>query len=283
MDNEHGVSILTPENGWFLAATSPEYDADTEYNVKSMKRLREMYYGAKWDDELFQFMCNPDTREQLRAVLIHTYFTDEVKSILVEHGRVNQEAYEYSKQLMLLLQDPQGEFREESETKQKARDQGFRKTIVNLYEHRCALCGVRMLTPEGHTVVEAAHIKPWHNSYDGRADPPLFFRSYFQRNEYHRNYQRAICFRRCIAGGAVLHLQFPLCRYCSYDWNRNSHNPLFHLLPSGGKGLQFLYSFPGNDSHQPGRCRDFLRYRICREATLRIGNIGNIGKNRIHG
>ena len=23
-----------------------------------------------------------------------------------------------------------------------------------------------MLTPEGHTVVEAAHIKPWHESYD---------------------------------------------------------------------------------------------------------------------
>ena len=67
---------------------------------------------------------------------------------------------------MLLIQDPQGEFREESETKQKARDQGFRKAIVTLYEHRCALCGIRMLTLEGHTVVEAAHIKPWHESYD---------------------------------------------------------------------------------------------------------------------
>jgi len=25
-----------------------------------------------------------------------------------------------------------------------------------------------MLTPEGHTIVEAAHIKPWHKSYDDR-------------------------------------------------------------------------------------------------------------------
>lgn len=43
----------------------------------------------------------------------------------------------------------------------QVRDQGFRKAIVKLYEHRCALCGIRMLTPDGHTVVEAAHIVPW--------------------------------------------------------------------------------------------------------------------------
>ena len=30
----------------------------------------------------------------------------------------------------------------------------------------CALCGIRMLTPEGHTVVEAAYIVPWSRSKD---------------------------------------------------------------------------------------------------------------------
>jgi putative restriction endonuclease len=60
-----------------------------------------------------------------------------------------------------------GEF-EDLDKKQKIRDQGFRKVITQLYDHRCALCGIRMLTPEGHTIVEAAHIKPWHKSYDDR-------------------------------------------------------------------------------------------------------------------
>ena len=50
----------------------------------------------------------------------------------------------------------------------KVRDQGFRKAIVELYEHRCSLCGIRMRTPEGHTVVVAAHIKPWSKSHDDR-------------------------------------------------------------------------------------------------------------------
>lgn len=46
------------------------------------------------------------------------------------------------------------------------RDQGFRRAVVNCYDHRCALCGVRIITPEGHTVVEAAHIKPWSRFKD---------------------------------------------------------------------------------------------------------------------
>jgi putative restriction endonuclease len=39
-----------------------------------------------------------------------------------------------------------------------ARDQGFRRIVVKAYDHRCALCGVRIITPEQHTVVDAAHI-----------------------------------------------------------------------------------------------------------------------------
>jgi len=32
--------------------------------------------------------------------------------------------------------------------------------------HRCAFCGVRMLTSDGHTAVDAAHIIPWNISHD---------------------------------------------------------------------------------------------------------------------
>lgn len=30
----------------------------------------------------------------------------------------------------------------------------------------CAMCGIRMITPDGHTILEAAHIKPWALSRD---------------------------------------------------------------------------------------------------------------------
>jgi len=46
------------------------------------------------------------------------------------------------------------------------RDQGFRRAVVLAYNHRCAICGLRIQTPEGHTVVEGAHIKPWSVSHN---------------------------------------------------------------------------------------------------------------------
>ncbi len=45
-------------------------------------------------------------------------------------------------------------------------DTRIRKAVVRLYDHRCALCGIKMLTPEGHTIVDAAHIKPWSVSHN---------------------------------------------------------------------------------------------------------------------
>ena len=47
----------------------PGYDPDIEYNVSSMERLQEMYFGAKIDDERFAFMTQPNSRDHLRMVL----------------------------------------------------------------------------------------------------------------------------------------------------------------------------------------------------------------------
>ena len=154
-------------DGFWQRLPKPGYDPETEYNIKSMNRLRELYYGAKMDDELFLFMCDPERRERLILVLIQTYFALEVQSGLLQQGRVNYEAYQYGEELLKQAQEKGRDWTEfEEPVKRKARDQGFRKVIVSLYEHRCALCGIRMLTPEGHTVVGAAHIKPWSESHD---------------------------------------------------------------------------------------------------------------------
>ncbi len=50
--------------------------------------------------------------------------------------------------------------------KRESRDQGSWRAITAVSDHRCALCGIRMLTPEGHTAVDAAHIIPWRISHN---------------------------------------------------------------------------------------------------------------------
>jgi hypothetical protein len=42
--------------------------------------------------------------------------------------------------------------------------------VVHIYEHRCAFCGVRMLTSDGHTAVDAAHVIPWSINNDLTTD-----------------------------------------------------------------------------------------------------------------
>ena len=131
-----------------------------------MVKLRKVCASAKLNEDLFQLMHHPDTREQLRATIINTYFAEEIRPKVIECGTVNIKAYEYSKELLKELRDNKKPWDKIDTDEQKVRDQGFRKAIVSLYEHRCALCGIRMLTPEGHTIVEAAHVKPWSESHN---------------------------------------------------------------------------------------------------------------------
>jgi putative restriction endonuclease len=109
-------------------------------------------------------MLDPESRLKLRAVLIVTYFASEIRTAILEQSKINLETYQYSQQLLTELK--QEALVWETPEKLKVRDQGFRKAIVQLYRHRCAMCGIRMITPDGHTIVEAAHIKPWALSRD---------------------------------------------------------------------------------------------------------------------
>jgi putative restriction endonuclease len=164
----HPFPRLRTDGFWHRVA-NPGYDPVTDYNVTSMSKCREIYAGAILDDELFQYLCNIKTREQLRAVLIQSYFAPQVQATVWDQGAVNLKSYEYQKEILagvreqIDLFEPGGD-----EKKQRIRDQGFRKAIVTLYDHRCALCGIRMLTPDGHTAVEAAHIVPWSENHDDR-------------------------------------------------------------------------------------------------------------------
>jgi putative restriction endonuclease len=136
--------------------------------IKSVHRLRELILGARLDEELYQLLQNDRSREQLRALLIEKYFSPELHPGLLEQGIINIEAYRYSQNLL-----EQARKQKDSEAlsvgqpmRPAARDQGFRRAVVTAYEHRCAVCGIRMMTADGLTIVDAAHIKPWSISFN---------------------------------------------------------------------------------------------------------------------
>jgi putative restriction endonuclease len=156
-----GFWYLEPRPGKeaFLAATR---------QIRSANQLRDTVLGARLDEALYTLLCVEESRDLLRTVLIETYFAPEVQPTLVEQGAVNLEAFRYSQKLLeqARTQRVKERLMDKDSYKPAVRDQGFRRAVVIAYNHRCALCGIRMLTPDGHTVVAAAHIIPWSISQD---------------------------------------------------------------------------------------------------------------------
>ncbi len=162
---------LRSEGFWHLLPRPGKEEAlSAASQMRSLSQLREILIGARLDEALCRILYDRAPREVLRSVLIQTYFAPELQSSLVEQGIINYESFLYSKEL--LEQSEQQVVREtltEEETyRPAARDQGFRRAVVTAYTHRCALCGVRVRTLDGHTAVTAAHIVPWSVGQDDR-------------------------------------------------------------------------------------------------------------------
>lgn len=162
---------LRSEGFWdLLPRQGKEEVLNSASQIRSLSRLRETLIGARLDEALYELLHIRESRDLLRSVLIETYFAPEVRDSLIEQGAVNREAYLYSKKLL----EGRGEqtigeaLTKEEAYRPAARDQGFRRAVVTAYTHRCALCGIRVRTLDGHTVVDAAHIIPWSVGHDDR-------------------------------------------------------------------------------------------------------------------
>lgn len=131
----------------------------------SATQMQRVYECACLDQPLFELFLDPMSRESLRKVLIETYFAPEIQALVWELGTTTADSLNYAR--LLMASEEFGEYRRESETPSRpVRDQGFRRAVIRVYANRCALCGIRMITPDGHTAVDAAHIKDWSISHN---------------------------------------------------------------------------------------------------------------------
>jgi putative restriction endonuclease len=137
--------------------------------IRSMGQFQQLVVGASLDEQLFNILQNPLTRDELRRVLIETYFAPAIRSTLVEVGQITTESFQYSLELLDKLRG-RFTFREVPDVSERyhteARSAAFRRVVIDAYEHTCAICKVRLITPEGRTAVAAAHIIPWRINHN---------------------------------------------------------------------------------------------------------------------
>ncbi|RJR14592.1 MAG: HNH endonuclease [Nitrospiraceae bacterium] len=137
-------------------------------NISTVSQLRDRALGAEIDKDLFYYMQDDKNRNMLRQALLQSYFSEQAQREIEAQTRIITEAYSYSLELIQRSHEPIVSAIVETDIYKPlhVRDQGFRRAVVTTYDHRCALCGVRMITPEGHTAVDAAHIVPWSESHN---------------------------------------------------------------------------------------------------------------------
>lgn len=157
---------LSKRSFWHLHP-NPGYEKALEVvtQIKTVTRLREIVAYASFDNDLFVLLTEPKAREIIRQTIINTYlavFKEEIQSLIFEEQQIG----EYSQKI---LQQVEHEFialqqTASSESENPVRKRGFRLAIMRIYEYTCAVCQLHILTLDGQSVTEAAHIIPHKKS-----------------------------------------------------------------------------------------------------------------------
>ncbi len=147
----------TIQNPYFYMSGEPFWDAKDSndanlYNpgnvsrAPSMKVLRESY--ATLSEDLYTALSNSHKRSEIKKALISRYFPKEAEALK------NTLSYSMSEETDREVADAT-----------PARSAAFAKTVKQVYDYRCAACGVRILIDNVH-FVDAAHLIPFSVSYN---------------------------------------------------------------------------------------------------------------------
>lgn len=134
--------------------------------VRTLSRLHELISHVSLDEELFVLLSDTVGREKIRQTLIRTYFPDlanEIEMLITEE----EETGDYTQQLLKETEVPFGGEKPPAQTNHREiriRNAGFRRAIMRLYDYTCAVCKLRIVTAEGNSATEAAHIISYHVS-----------------------------------------------------------------------------------------------------------------------
>ena len=150
---------------WYHKA-NPGYEKALEVvnQIKEFSRLREFVSYASFDIDLFDLLIQMETREVLRQTLIDTYLADfkqEILSLIFEEEQIS----EYGQNLLQYVEHEFSvELDDPIETEDRIRKPAFRREIMRIYDYTCVVCQLQVLTLDGKSITEAAHIIPHRTS-----------------------------------------------------------------------------------------------------------------------
>ena len=149
---------LKSEGFWQLTPAPGVIDLPRQ--ISGPGELRQLVSHASLDPELFALMLLPVARHELQATLIQTYCnqnSDRMWEIMRDESQIETRK-------LKLLKEEAGTYETENE---RVRSTAFRRMIREIYDVRCAACGVRFFFDD-IDLIDAAHLVPFHKSQDDR-------------------------------------------------------------------------------------------------------------------
>ena len=129
--------------------------------VKTFTQLKNVVHHASLDDELFALLMEEQNRHAFRKLILDTYFPGTSSSEL--SGDFQYVASFQTASFVAEGTEPyqSGIWRT---AEQQRRALSFRNSIMSLYDFTCSMCRRRVITLDGETIVDAAHIIPFSES-----------------------------------------------------------------------------------------------------------------------
>lgn len=149
-------------DGFWHLQTLPgrEVALTTSHSIRSFAYLKEVVAYAFLDQELFDLLMNPETRNILKRVLLDAYFPhSHLQSNLLIDKIINQ-----------ILNDSPAVYRTKAlgfdEEEVFVRNGIFKREIPRIYNYTCAISGMRIIADAGIQMIDACHIIPFSESHD---------------------------------------------------------------------------------------------------------------------
>lgn len=127
-----------------------------------MSQLATTVAYASFDDELFALLLNLESRMYVRRIIIDTHLPHHRPVI----EAVINENREVSNLEQKLLRRAEWVPAVDDVPESQIRSAAFRSVIMKLYDYTCAACRLRIITLDGGSAVDAAHIIPFSVSHD---------------------------------------------------------------------------------------------------------------------
>ncbi|MEH2414242.1 HNH endonuclease [Nostoc sp.] len=149
---------------WHLKYSS-EYDGG---RPQTIPKLKEDVDYAYLDDELFNLIQDEISRQILIDALVSAWLPPEDNRI-EDFLNINQNFQDVPLEIDKTIDssnldaNPRWRLR-----KAVIRNAFFRKAIVNIYDYKCAFCGLKVTKSVSQNIVDGAHIKPFSQFYDSR-------------------------------------------------------------------------------------------------------------------